>query len=608
MTSRPHPHEPGAASDAVAFPLRDDGRGAAAGRTLTGAAGHPAPPGAATSPDAAPGGAPFPSGGGPSAGGAGHDDGGAGHDDGAHRGQGGGHLGDAWRHRLQPLWASLESVPLRARLVSIIVVLLALGLGMTAFVTRVVVSEYLVGEVDTQLTQSVQSAVRQAYAQSEGRQNLLPSDYVVLIRDLDGDGQPLAWPATVERFGTPRFPDETLARVSARGLDAFTVQSSGGSDPTAWRVIGTPVTLNGQTVGTAYVALPLSEIGHTIQFLTRALAISGVSIVTIGGIAAWLLVHRSLRPLRRIESTAAAIAAGDLSQRVPERPASTEVGSLSISLNTMLAQIERAFSAQEASEKRMRQFVSDASHELRTPLATIRGYGELYRMGALDTGDKVQDTMGRIEDSARRMGSLVNDLLELARMDEGRPLRREPVDLARLAHDAAQDLHALDPTRAVAVTALDGAAAPPSALAVTGDGDKLRQVLTNLVGNAARHTPAGTPVELALGVLPDGAARLEVRDHGPGVTPEQAARIFERFYRADSSRNRESGGSGLGMAIVAAIVGAHQGHVETATTPGGGLTVRVTLPAGDRPVESHGTGHAGGTAGGAAAASPGIAE
>jgi two-component system OmpR family sensor kinase len=499
----------------------------------------------------------------------------AGHDGGG--GDDGGHRGDAWRRRVQQLWTSLERVPLRARLVAIIVVLLALGLGMTAFVTRTVVSGYLQAEADAQLRQSALDVAQRSIGQPDRGDSPLPSEYVVVVRGLDGSEQPIAWQETLDKYGTPQIPDESASTVADRELDPFTVSSSGGDDPTTWRVVGIPVQAGAQTVGTAYVALPLSEIHHTVAFLSRSLTISGVSIVVLGGIGAWLLVQRSLRPLRRIETTAAAIAAGDLSQRVPERPTSTEVGSLSMSLNTMLAQIERAFSAQEASEKRMRQFVSDASHELRTPLATIRGYGELYRMGALNTGEKVQDTMGRIEDSARRMGALVNDLLELARIDEGRPLRREPVDLARLAHDAAQDLHALDPTRAVAVTALDGAAAPAS-LPVTGDGDKLRQVLTNLVGNAARHTPAGTPVELALGTLPAGAARLEVRDHGPGVTPEQAARIFERFYRADSSRNRGSGGSGLGMAIVAAIVGAHHGHVETATTPGGGLTVAVTLP------------------------------
>jgi len=315
---------------------------------------------------------------------------------------------------------------------------------------------------------------------------------------------------------------------------------------------------------------------------------SGLGIVLLGGLTAWVLVERSLRSLRSVEHTAAKIAAGDLTLRVPEAPPGTEMGSLAASLNAMLTQIERAFAAQEASEVRMRQFVSDASHELRTPVATIRGYGELYRMGALDTTDKVDDTLFRIEDAARRMGALVNDLLVLARLDEGRPVAREDVDLVALARDSVQDLHALDPTREVAVVPLNAADTDgqqvPSTLVVEGDGDRLRQVVTNLIGNVARHTPAGTPAEIALGMRPDdGVAVLEVRDHGPGLTEEQGRRIFERFYRADSSRTRESGGSGLGMAIVAAIVGTHGGHVEVAPTEGGGLTVRVTLPTGDTP-------------------------
>jgi two-component system OmpR family sensor kinase len=313
---------------------------------------------------------------------------------------------------------------------------------------------------------------------------------------------------------------------------------------------------------------------------------SGLGIVLLGGLTAWVLVERSLRSLRSVEHTAAQIAGGDLSQRVPEAPAGTEMGSLAASLNAMLAQIERAFAAQEASEVRMRQFVSDASHELRTPVATIRGYGELYRMGALDTTDKVDDTMLRIEDAARRMGALVNDLLVLARLDEGRPVAREDVDLVALAQASVQDLHALDPTREVALVPLvadagedDPAGRIPETLVVEGDSDRLRQVVTNLIGNVARHTPAGTPAEIALGARQDdGVAVLEVRDHGPGLTEEQGRRVFERFYRADSSRTRESGGSGLGMAIVAAIVGAHGGHVEVTPTEGGGLTVRVTLP------------------------------
>ncbi|MFI2103047.1 sensor histidine kinase [Isoptericola sp. NPDC019693] len=476
-------------------------------------------------------------------------------------------------------WAWLERLPLRTRLVAITVLVLTAGLILAGVLTRTVVSGYLVDQVDQQLRQSAEGVATLTLRQTESPTSGPPTDYVVIFRDAAGDSSsdPIGWQPNIDRYGTPDIPSATYTEVQARHGDPFTVDGSGGTSPTQWRVVPGVYQVNGQLVQ-VYVALPLSGVDHTVAYLTRSLLFSALGIVLLGGAISFLLVHRSLRPLRQIETTAAEIAAGDLSQRVPERPTSTEVGSLSASLNTMLTQIERAFSAQEESERRMRRFVSDASHELRTPLATVKGYGELYRLGALDTPAKVDDTMDRIEDSARRMSTLVNDLLVLARLDEGRPMRQDPVNLAAMARDAAQDLHALDPTREVAVTGLTPGAPAPSDVVVTGDADRLRQVLTNLVGNVARHTPAGSPAELAVGRAPDGGAVVEVRDHGAGITPEQASRVFERFYRADSSRNRESGGSGLGMAIVAAIVGAHQGHVSVSETPGGGMTVRVLLP------------------------------
>jgi two-component system OmpR family sensor kinase len=295
-----------------------------------------------------------------------------------------------------------------------------------------------------------------------------------------------------------------------------------------------------------------------------------------------------------VEHTAAAIAGGDLSRRIPERPSSTEVGRLTRSLNGMLSQIESAFRAREASEARTRRFAADASHELRTPLASIRGFAELYRQGAVPP-DEVPRTMGRIEDEARRMGSLVEDLLLLARLDEQRPTRSDPVDLAVIAGDAVHDARGLDPGRTVSLVGLRPDGGPVPAL-VRGDEDRLRQVVANLVANAVRHTPAGTPIEVAVGVETgsadgapgaDGASRvavLEVRDHGAGLAPEQASRVFERFYRVDASRQRgRGGGSGLGLSIVAAVVAAHRGTVQVTQTPGGGATFRVQLPADEAP-------------------------
>ena len=249
----------------------------------------------------------------------------------------------------------------------------------------------------------------------------------------------------------------------------------------------------------------------------------------------------------------------------------------------MLAQIEQSFAVREASEARMRQFVADASHELRTPLAAVRGYAELFRQGAVSGPEDVSATMRRIEDESIRMGGLVDDLLLLTRLDSSRPLRRGLVDLTVLAADAVADARALAPTRQVRLLALTGDLEPTT---IEGDEARLRQVVTNLVGNAVNHTPAGTSIEIAVGVG-DGRARLEVRDHGGGVDPVKARRVFERFYRADPSRGRgNGGGNGLGLAIVAAIVGAHDGQVGVGATPGGGATFVVDLPSANSQLKS----------------------
>jgi two-component system OmpR family sensor kinase len=256
------------------------------------------------------------------------------------------------------------------------------------------------------------------------------------------------------------------------------------------------------------------------------------------------------------------------------------VGRLSSSLNAMLAHIETAFASRTASEQRMRRFVQDASHELRTPLVTIRGFSELYRHGALQTPDDVGAAMGRIESEAKRMGQLVEDLLTLARVDEQRPLETKPLDLLMLGNDAALDARASAPNRAITVVGLDGGAPRPAP--IVGDEARLRQVVANLVTNALRYTPDGSPLEIAVGVQPASDNRLdsvlEIRDHGPGISEDEAARVFERFYRADTSRDRETGGTGLGLAIVAALVAQHDGTVRLNETPGGGATMSIRIP------------------------------
>ncbi|GAA1859906.1 HAMP domain-containing sensor histidine kinase [Myceligenerans crystallogenes] len=501
------------------------------------------------------------------------------------------------------LHAWIAAIPLRTRLVAITAFLLAVGLIVAGLLTRAVTERYLIDQVDAELRANAPGLAKVVL--SWGAAGALPSDYYIEYRWEDsstaGDESENGHTTvrrgleTVQAFGLPDIPGLTYEEAAARAHDPFTVRAvtvGESASATRWRVY--PMVNASPTSGApqiAVVALPLGRVDATLDVLTKTLVLSGLGIVLLGLVLAGLMIERSLRQLREIEGSAADIAAGDLSQRVPAPPPSTEVGSLAASLNSMLAQIETAFSAREASEARMRRFVADASHELRTPLATIRGYGELYRMGALNDAagnpdtERVTDTMTRVEDAARRMGSLVNDLLALARLDEGRPIAQAPVDVVALARDSAQDLRALDPSRQVRVVGLgtmpdDDAAAGLDPVTAHGDVERLRQVLTNLIGNVARHTPAGTPAEIAVGHGAGGEVVVEVRDHGPGVDDELAVRMFERFYRADSSRNRESGGSGLGLAIVSAIVDAHRGEIEVVQTPGGGLTVRVTLPPG----------------------------
>jgi two-component system OmpR family sensor kinase len=294
-------------------------------------------------------------------------------------------------------------------------------------------------------------------------------------------------------------------------------------------------------------------------------ALAVVALVT------WWVLRLGVRPVQRMAAAASAVGAGDLSARVPAGEPGTEVGELGVALNRMLGRIEEAFAERERADRRLRQFVADASHELRTPVTTIRGYAELYRAGGLPPGEPLDEAMRRTEQEAVRMGSLVDDLLLLARLDQGRPLGRAPVDLAAVVADAARDARAVDPSRPVTVAA-DGP------LVVQGDDGRLRQVVANLVGNALAHTPPGTPVRLAARREGDRAV-VEVADDGPGMAPEVAARAFERFFRGDPSRSRHRGGSGLGLAIVESTVAAHGGTVDLVTSPGEGTTVRVRLPA-----------------------------
>ncbi|HEX4904096.1 MAG TPA: HAMP domain-containing sensor histidine kinase [Acidimicrobiales bacterium] len=310
-------------------------------------------------------------------------------------------------------------------------------------------------------------------------------------------------------------------------------------------------------------ALPLADVEEAVD---RLIAVESVAVLAILGVLAlvtWWVIRLGVQPIKQMTETATAIAGGDLSRRVPDVAPGTEAGELGDALNLMLGRIE-------ASQERLKQFVADASHELRTPITTIRGYAELYRNGGLTEAGELDEALRRTEQEAMRMGGLVDDLLHLARLDQGRPLEQRPVDLAALTRDAVRDAQAVAPDRSIGVDT-------DPTLVVQGDDARLRQVLANLVTNAVVHTDAGTPVEVRAHRVGDDAV-VEVADRGAGMSPEVAARAFERFYRADVSRSRHRGGSGLGLAIVEATVTAHGGAVHLDSRPGAGTTVRVVLP------------------------------
>ncbi len=324
-------------------------------------------------------------------------------------------------------------------------------------------------------------------------------------------------------------------------------------------------------------AIPLSEVDSTLDrlLLVMGLVIAGVLLAL--AVTCSLLVRLGLRPLDRIGETAGAIAAGDMSHRVETTNPRTEVGRLGLSLNAMLARLEQAFTRQQASEDRLRRFLADASHELRTPLSSIRGYAELFRIGAARDEADVRKAMTRIEQESARMGVLVEDLLTLARLDELPEVHAEPVDLAALARDAVDDARVTAPDRAISITADEDAT-------VAGDPHQLRQVFGNLMRNALVHTPPDAAIDVEVARSADEVL-LTVRDHGQGLPPGEADALFERFWRADPGRGRGRAGAGLGLAIVAGIVEAHGGRVSAADAPGGGACFTVVLPRGARGVD-----------------------
>ena len=468
----------------------------------------------------------------------------------------------------------LARLPLRTQLVALLLLSVALVVLVTSVAGTAALRSYLVDRIDDELVEVIQEPPRDGRRPGRGRQGDR-RDVAVTTLLYDAQGVLVTDFGTGTDDGGPDVPDPE--DLPAEPTDVADVDGGEG-----WRALAVPTV----TGGTYVAAVPLNGVDDTVSQL---LVINGaVGVTALGGVgllAAWA-VRRSLRPLRDVERTAEAIAAGDLSVRVPPADPRTEVGSLATSFNVMVDRFESAYSAQQrsevearASEGRMRRFVADASHELRTPLTSIRGFAELFRQGAARDPAQLAQVLQRIEDEASRMGLLVEDLLLLARLDQARPLRREPVDLLAVAADvvhAAEAVHA--GTHRVRLDADTGQGLP----VVAGDGARLHQVVTNLVGNAVAHTPPGTRVDVRVR-RQHGDVLLEVADDGRGMAPEVAARVFERFYRADSSRTRSGAatGSGLGLSIVAAIVGAHGGSVDVDSAEGRGARFAVRLPAAD---------------------------
>lgn len=483
---------------------------------------------------------------------------------------------------------------LRARLIVTLVVLGGVGLLTLGAVTYVALRSFELDRIDQQATSAVGQADRQLQLDASGHSR-------TGARDVGGGGSPDADDrpgGPPDGIGLPpagTYAQQRDAQGRARGATVLGVPTgetkpavpklparlragerstvgSAGTSGLRYRVYAAPTP--GPVGGTTVVAVPFTGVDATLHKLLviEALVIGGVLLALAA--AAWLLVRLGLRPLDRIGATAGAIAAGDLSQRVQRAESRTEVGRLGLSLNAMLTRLEQAFAERRASEERLRRFLADASHELRTPLASIRGYAELFRIGAAREAPDVEKAMSRIEDESARMGVLVEDLLALARLDEVRKAHREPVDLALLAGHAVNDARAVAPERDIALHGADGAV-----VVVDGDPDQLRQVLANLVRNALVHTPAGTPIEITLAAAGDEAS-LAVRDHGPGLPTSDPGELFDRFWRADPGRGRGRSGAGLGLAIVAAILHAHGGRVDAADAGGGGARFTVILPLG----------------------------
>ncbi|MDR7300738.1 sensor histidine kinase [Haloactinomyces albus] len=477
---------------------------------------------------------------------------------------------------------------LRTRLVLALLLLTTLGLVTVGGSSALLLHHSLVGKVDERLAglahpwREGQPPPEPPRPPSGGvGERELPTDFRVLFFDSEYRLQGVIGQVPGDS-SAPRVAPTRMRALCEQG-GAITVPDTAGGAP--WR-LRCEILPEGDVIG---VALSLVGVQATVNRLVMIEVIVGTAVLIVLAVVAAVVVRMGLLPLSRIEQTAETIAGGDFDRRVPEHDSRTEPGRLAAALNTMLERLSEARHEREQSEQRLRHFVADASHELRTPLTSIRGFAELYRQGGADEPEDVARLMSRIEQESQRMGTLVEDLLLLARLDRARSLELGDLDLVPLLDDVVHDARTRAPERRIAVSLPD----PP--VRIPADRNRLRQVLDNILTNALVHTPPEASIRMSAGygtvrerepVAATGSdlvpgtrlAVVEIGDDGPGIATEHAGRIFDRFYRVADGRGRATGGTGLGLAIAAAVVGAHGGRIELFSATGEGTVFRVLLP------------------------------
>jgi two-component system OmpR family sensor kinase len=482
-----------------------------------------------------------------------------------------------------------ELVSLRSKLTGLSVALIGLLLLVSSFGTVSLLRAYLqqntdnlIGSTATILAQENPGLIETKLLAKRLNLPRLPSDYMIAVLDARGETVYRIMATDSDEVDLPNLSNLNIDIATATAGVAFDLDEKGRlgevtiDEHDSWRVVAKPFRNYEATV---VVALPNST---NLELLRQYRAIGGgfgFLLLALSGLSIWLTIAQALRPLREVERTAKLVSSGDLSQRLIERPGNTEIARLNRSLNSMLDSLEDSVSSRSKTVSQMRRFVADASHELRTPLVSVRGYAELYRQGALKKKSEVQEAMVRIEAEAIRMSLLVESLLTLARLDENQKLEATPVQMVELVRDIiARDVSGKQKI-SLTLTTLSGAK-PPIDFSFTAEVNEgqIRQVLVNLIENAKRFSPNKGSIEIAIGQKADDELILEVIDHGEGIPKQLRDKIFERFYRADNSRNRETGGTGLGLAIVKEIIALHKGRIEVKETPGGGATFRVKIP------------------------------